>query len=822
MSNKHNIFYLLFLIAGYTTCFSQYFDKTDSLTSVIEKEKDPCKTLYARLMLAEAQLNLRITYWDSLITEAKNCSDKLSESAALNNAGYLYSIDGNIEKALSYYNESILLQMEAKDYSAMCNTINNIGNIYHHQGNLPKAIEAYNKSLEIYTKLGDKEGIANCLMNLGYIYQDHHEIEKSLEYYKKAEHYYREVDDLMGLGSALNNIGSIYSNQKNYFTAKTYYLQSLDVRTRINDLNGLGYVNSNLSQVYFHLEKMDSAFLLQEKALEIRLGLNDVVGIANSYANLSKYHAKIKNPDQALKNAQLSLQYAQLVNYPDVLDEAYYVLSTAYELKGDHKQSMKYYKDFIVMRDSLVNDENKQMLFQKELESKFAAEKLSLEKESKIQQMLIEENNARLEEQQIRMYALFGGIFLMLGVSFVLFRNYRSKKKAFHLVEKQKEEIERLSIVASETDNVVIIMDPNGKLEWVNESFEKLNAITLDELRKLKGETIFDVSNNPHIKEIVAESIKNKKSYTYESFNATRDGKKVWESSTLTPIFSEDGNLKKLIIIDTDITKRKNAEEQVIQKNKDITDSINYAKRIQDALLIQEETLTGKFSDHFIFFKPKDIVSGDFYWTTERQSSVGSWQSFYLAVCDSTGHGVPGAFMSLLNMSYFNEAIIEKKINDPGEIFNHVRQRLISSMEGRQDGMDATLVCFEKNKIHYSAAYNNPLLVRNGDLHELEADKMPVGKSAKSAPFRTFSQNIFQSDTLYFYTDGYADQFGGENLGIKKSGGKKFKEANLKKLLISLAHLPMKEQKQQLESRFEEWKGDLEQIDDVCIIGIKI
>ena len=258
----------------------------------------------------------------------------------------------------------------------------------------------------------------------------------------------------------------------------------------------------------------------------------------------------------------------------------------------------------------------------------------------------------------------------------------------------------------------------------------------------------------------------------------------------------------------------------VLEKNKEMTDSINYAKIIQNTLLAQKETLIQHLPEHFVLFAPKDIVSGDFYWATEQNDK------FYLAVCDSTGHGVPGAFMSLLNMGFLSEAIKEKNISEPGEIFNYVRERLIHSISkaGQQDGMDGILLCIESPSplerdgrvgITYSAANNEPILISKNKILELPKDKMPVGKGEKIDSFKTHTVTANKGDTLYLYTDGYADQFGGPK-------GKKFKYKPLNELLISLSQVPMETQKEKLALVLEDWKGNLEQVDDILIVGIKL
>ncbi len=282
-------------------------------------------------------------------------------------------------------------------------------------------------------------------------------------------------------------------------------------------------------------------------------------------------------------------------------------------------------------------------------------------------------------------------------------------------------------------------------------------------------------------------------------------------------------------VLETKVAERtfelQQEKEKVTAAHKDIRDSINYAKRIQYALLAHDELLQANLQEHFILFKPKDIVSGDFYWATLRSfdklrtQGVAQGNRFYLAVCDSTGHGVPGAFMSLLNISFLNEAVIEKKMEQPGEVFDHVRRRLIEniSQEGGQDGMDAILVCFDRTAgtITYAAAHNAPLVVRGKEFFQPGTDKMPVGKGEKHDNFRTRTIDVQPGDMLYLYTDGFADQFGGP-------AGKKFKETNLRELLASIAQLPAEEQKLRLEETFENWRGELEQIDDTLVIGVRV
>jgi len=283
-------------------------------------------------------------------------------------------------------------------------------------------------------------------------------------------------------------------------------------------------------------------------------------------------------------------------------------------------------------------------------------------------------------------------------------------------------------------------------------------------------------------------------------------------------VYSQKKKAHQLITIQKEQVEQKQGEielqKQVIEsKQKEIVDSINYAKRIQYALLANDELLANNFKSHFVLFKPKDIVSGDFYWAAEHEDN------FYLAVCDSTGHGVPGAFMSLLSIGFLSEAIKEKGIKHPNEIFDYVRKRLIESVnnEDQKDGFDGVIIRINKvsKKITYAAANNHPVVIANNVLTHLDYDKMPVGKGEKLAHFTQFEIVPESNAAIYIYTDGYADQFG----GIK---GKKFKYKQLNELLLTINQTSFINQKDVLSQTFKNWQGNLEQVDDICIMGIQV
>lgn len=255
----------------------------------------------------------------------------------------------------------------------------------------------------------------------------------------------------------------------------------------------------------------------------------------------------------------------------------------------------------------------------------------------------------------------------------------------------------------------------------------------------------------------------------------------------------------------------------VDEKQKEILDSINYAKRIQTALMANSNMMKANLNEHFVLFKPKDIVAGDFYWAARLPDS------FVYITADSTGHGVPGAFMSLLNISKLNDAI-NQKITRPDLVLNEVKSGIIKalnpegSLEESKDGMDAILCKLDiKNmKLQFAAANNSFCIIRNKTIINCKADKMPVGKSHDDNGVFTFNEiSLEKGDMIYTFTDGYGDQFGGPD-------GKKFMHKQLRNIFVEIAGLPVDEQREVINQRFENWKGGLEQVDDVLVIGVRV
>lgn len=427
-------------------------------------------------------------------------------------------------------------------------------------------------------------------------------------------------------------------------------------------------------------------------------------------------------------------------------------------------------------------------------------------------------------------------------------------------LEQQASELQKLSIVASHTNNAVLIADPSGKILWVNDAFSMLYGYSLDEYIALRGYSILKVTGNPDIAYVIEECIATKSPTTFSVQVETKAGAKTWIQTTLTPIVNTDGTLRNLVAIDSDITALKDAEaemismsdeiinqsEAIMQQNEEIKSqrdeleqinnllishtenieaSIRYAKTIQQAILPEKSSLD-VFFENFIVYKPRDIVSGDFYWFSKVTDFETQQEKYLLAVVDCTGHGVPGAFMSVIGSRLITEIVTEHKILTPSNILVQlnrlVNQVLRQDKSESFDGMDVALCLFDFNssngvKLTFSGA-NRPLLyLRKGEneFQTLRGSRKTIGGIMPDidAEFADHDFIFNPGDIIVLNTDGIIDQNG--------DGKTKFSYQRLQQCILENAEEPMQLIGEQLDTAFEEFRGLQNQRDDATVIGIR-
>ncbi len=619
---------------------------------------------------------------------------------------------GDYEKAMTYAEQGKTLADKINFKKGKATSLVIIALIYWKQGEYPKALDQCFMSLKINEEINNKKGIARSLNCIGLIYYNQKNYTDALEQYFKAMKIREEIGDKQGLAGSLNNIGEVYKEQNNFEKALENYLKALKINEEIGNKNWAAININNIGTIYFmQAEKKSSdneanyqkALAEYFKALKIREEIGDRQGIALSYISIGMVNARLKKNAEAKKYLEDALAFSKAIGYKEAIKASYLGLSTIDSAAGKWQNAYEHHKQYIIFRDSLLNEENTRKSVRTEMNFAFDKKEQLLKLEQEKKDAIVKEEK---QKQRIIIVSVSAGLIFVLVLALVILRSLRQNQKQNKIITAQKELVER----------------------------------------------------QKHI---------------------------------------------------------------VDEKQKEITDSINYAERIQRSFLATEQLLNENLKEYFVFFKPKDVVSGDFYWASKLNNG-----QFALVTADSTGHGVPGAIMSILNISCLEKAVEEKNLQQPAEILNYTRKKIIErlkkdgSEEGGKDGMDGSLLSFDfkNSKLSYSAA-NNPVWIVKKDavtISEFTPDKMPVGRHDRdSLPFNQHTIDLQKGDMVYTITDGMPDQFGGPK-------GKKFMYKQLKELIVSIAPLSVKEQKEKLSTAFSSWKGELEQVDDVCVIGVRL
>ncbi|MES2566105.1 MAG: tetratricopeptide repeat protein [Bacteroidota bacterium] len=706
-------------------------------------------------------------YIDSLIISAHNAKDdtnkllilSLIAENAQDNIWPIYNNEmGKLAAKLQRSSDSNIRLCAKKHLAA---ALNNKGFFFTERGITYKAILYFNKALIIQREINDKEGEAYSLSNLGTIYDSKGQIDKALEYYFAAIKIREQLGSKVSLAQSYNNIAILYNNQDDLVNAMKYHFQSLRIRQEIGEPTGLGLAYNNIGTTYTHWVE-------------------------------TKFKGKLIVPD-TLMNKSLEFFEKGYESYKSVNDKHGMALSL-YNL-ADY---------FVLHVDCYLKKNTKQY------------DSIIIKSESLFLQALDLFNQLNEKEWIVNSFN---------GLANVYWRQEKSK-----LAKNFGERALTLSKELGFPSTIQNSADILRKIYRDNHEFEK--ALQMSDLYHAMHDSIINENTQKDAlskyflyqsdkQEVLAKARQEKMELTFSAKTKQQSIILYFVVSGLI-IFALFGLF---MYKRFKITKRQNiiiqSQKKIVEDQKhileshqkEIVDSINYAQRIQYALLANEDLLIKNLSSHFVFFKPKDIVSGDFYWATEHNDN------FYLAVCDSTGHGVPGAFMSLLSIGFLSEAIKEKNIEQPNKVFDYVRKRLIESItnENQKDGFDGILFRINKalNEVTYAASNNRPVVISDKNLNYLFCDKMPVGKGERTDGFALNKIELNKGDSIYLYTDGYADQFGGPK-------GKKYKYKPLNDLLCLNSDKEMSYQKSQLDQNFVNWQGDLEQVDDVLIIGLKI
>ena len=451
-----------------------------------------------------------------------------------------------------------------------------MGIVHHEWGKYEEAIEYYKKSLDCFEKLKHRQGTANNFINIGLVYvsmnktkfNDNTNVEiskklklndktwrynneKSLEYFKNAHAIMKDLKDKKGICNTLNSIGQTYLEAEDHKTAIAYFDTALSTARNLNDKMLVMQIAANIGQSYSKINKPEVAEKYFHQALDNAKEMEMKTYITQMYMSLGQLYTKIKKYDLALQNLQNSLELVRQIQAKEYLGKIYEAFATLYEKTGNYKGAYEYFKLFSQLKDSLMNEQSLKLIT--EVETKYQTEKK--EAEIKILNTSNELKENQKNQLKLVLWVFVVGFILIIVFSVLLFRQFNEKKKAniilaqqkteilekneelqqqkeeiqaqAELVELQNHELEKLSIVASKTDNAVIIADGTGKIEWVNEGFTHLFGYKFSEFVEKKGDNLIAVSSNPNFLELLNQSIKEGKSVVYTSLSAKRDGEKI-------------------------------------------------------------------------------------------------------------------------------------------------------------------------------------------------------------------------------------------------------------------------------------------------------
>ena len=555
-------------------------------------------------------------------------------------------------------------------------------------------------------------------------------------------------------------LGEAYFFQENYENALNYFKKFLATQVEKENRMGIGRAYNNMGTVYRVLENYREAIDCFEKSLAINYELNDISGLSSTYNNLGVLHEHLNLFGQARDYYNKSLEIELKLEDNEGISTSYLNLGGIHLKLRNYQLAIDYCNKSVELCEKYSYyhslELNYDILYQiyKEIEE-YKKALVFLERFYDLKYNRInEETSTQIAELELK---------------------YQSNKQEqeIQLLQKQKRQRSVLNIIGFSILFIILIL-----------------AFVLLRINKLRRD------NNQILRTRNIEVLQQK-----EEIEAQRD-----EIEAQRDEIKRQRDLSELQT--TKITKQ----------NKDITDSIEYAKHIQIALFPDKITLQKVLKNGFCLFKPKDIVSGDFYWVGYAQNKS------IIVAADCTGHGVPGAFMSIIGINFLNEIVYDENIITPNEILNELRKKIIKTMvhanriEESKDGMDVALITidYDTMKLEYAGAYNHLYYIHEHMLNVIKADRMPVGISEKSiAPFTNHTLSIHNGDIFYLFTDGFADQFGGP---LRK----KFRIGNLRELLLEVHEKEMAEQKRLLFETFINWKAKEQQVDDILAIGIKI
>ena len=739
----------------------------------------------------KGDLQEALEYFTDEIKMNKTINNKILLASAYNNIGLVYSDLGDKTTALEYYFKALAIDKNHGTPAKIATRYNNIGNIYLDVSEYNKAIDYFEKCIDIYIKQKDTINIYYSYNNIASAFRRQGKYNEALQYFNFALRVIKQGKDYKSMATCLSNIGVVYQDWGRYNKALEYFKEAIVYDIKSDNKIGVAIKYNNIASAYKKLEFPDSAVFYFTKSKEIfeEKGLLNYAATVNS--NIGNVYVTQKKYQKALDIYFSALKIAKSYKDYSTVTKTYSKIGNTYSLMGENSKAVSFYKKSVIGADSLG------IL------------------------PLLSENYKYLSD----VYTVLGDNNKALG----FLNKYISVKDSIFSKENLKQ--------INEFDIVYQTIKKEGKIKLLEKekAIDKLSIINKNTTVRNQRFVIFAIILGFIFVIIfmflLLKQIKAKKRANYLLVERNEEINQQKEEITA----QRDEITHQKDVVETHL-------ELIENQKKELTDSIEYAKHIQQAVLLEEEDIKTIFPNSFIYYQPKDIISGDFYWFKKYESKGKTYRA--IASVDSTGHGVPGALMSMLGISFLSD-VFSSNIDcvNPSEILNKLRERVILALKQKgkegeaKDGFDMSLCVIDDkaHKLYFSGANSNIKILRNNNLgalksdrviegdvysiYEFKGDRMPISITRKgNTYFTSVVVDILPNDSIYLMSDGYVDQFGGEN-------SSKFKSKKLNDLLLSIQDFSFDEKKIKLIDELEKWRNfnskQHEQTDDILFIGFK-
>lgn len=779
------LFFMLFALCLSVNLTAQN-EYLDSLYQIINTTNDHAEKYYNKVKVAEYYLHddteLSDKILDTIIAEAGESEPMV---LALNLKGEASYYLGNYSEELDYYIEAKRIA-ENLDYKlGLVYSLKNIGIYNIYEDNYFEAQKAYLEAIELAKEIGDTETLFSSYLNIGVVFDYLGDYQKALEYQQLALENALSRNDKENIASCYINISTIHRSLKNYALSEEYVLKTLPIELELNDLKGQSTCYNNLGNLFADTKRYEDALENYKKSLEIDRQLGDSVGVSICLTNIGMIYEYEEQYDKAFGYYNSGLEIMKLYEDLSGMSENFKNIGSIFIAQEKYKKGFEY----LLKSWDLATEIEDYVLQQQisEILSKYYAKIGNFEEAYKFQVILKELSDTVFNNNNIMEIT-------KMETSF----EYERLLEIKELEKKQQEELTKAEAKRRKVVNLAFLF---GFVFMLTIAFLSFRSYRL--------------KRKAHAMELRQKEEIKQKNEELRQFNEELN-------ATLELVSAQKEEIVK-------------QHETVSLQQEEITKSIVYASRIQNAVLPPVKNLDIAFADYFVLFMPRSIVSGDFYWVNVDTDRV------FWAAADCTGHGVPGAFMSMLGISLLTEIVKTNSRVNAAEVLGSLRSQIKTALrqtgkfDEQKDGMDIALAIFDKNtsSVNFSGAYSPLYIIRNNknitdldsefvdiqnnkySLLELSGDKQPVAVHIKEKEFANTYLQVYKSDIFYSFSDGYADQFGTENL-------EKFMLGKFKKMLLEINDLSMKEKKEKLEKTIIEWKGKNKQIDDILVFATKM